>query len=159
MRYARKIDLLSRTLGDTFSQRNTSTPAEAADIFEVAHMVMAPFDSTGILMTVSAVGVIGEVDGALQVCSSASAPNSPIRAPGNQANVEAADLLQTKGTRLILVEISMIYKPVAGATIFKDSPIGFTMSRKTLWPVRYGRRFYSQSPEIVIANGAACPDR
>ncbi|MDB5647825.1 TadE/TadG family type IV pilus assembly protein [Methylobacterium sp.] len=160
MRHARKLDILSRTLGDTFSQRNTPTLAEASDIFQVAPIVMAPFDSAGMQMTVSAVGVVGDADtGALQICSSASAPNSPMRIPGTLAPVEASDSIQAKGTRLILVEIAAVYKPVTGAAFFKDGAAGFTMTRKTLWPIRYGRRYTSQSPEIVIANGLPCPLR
>jgi Flp pilus assembly protein TadG len=158
MRQARKIDLLTRTLGDTFSQRTFPTSAEAADIFQVAPIVMAPLDSTDIKMTVSAVGVVGHAaTGTLQICSSAAAPNSPQRVPGAPAPVAAADGTQPMGTRLILVEVSMLYKPVTGSAFFKDGAAGFTMSRKTLWPVRYGRRFWSQSPEIVIANGLPCP--
>ncbi|MCJ2035790.1 hypothetical protein MKK54_16390 [Methylobacterium sp. J-068] len=160
LRHARKLDLLSRTLGDTFSQRNAPTSAEASDIFQVASIVMAPLDSAGIRMTVSAVGVVGDEEtGFLQVCSSVAAPNSPLRIPGTPAPVDAADSLQPRGTRLLLVEISTVYRPVTGSAFFKDDAAGFTMSRKTLWPVRYGRRYASQSPEIVIASGAPCPVR
>lgn len=160
MRQARKIDLLSRTLGDTFSQRNAPTALEVSDIFKMAPMVMLPFDSTTIKMTVSAVGVVGDVQmGPLQICSSAAAPRSPIRMPGSLAPVDAADSLQVKGTRLLLVEVSATYKPVTGSAFLPNGSAGFTMSRKTLWPIRYGRRFASQSPEIVIANGASCPVR
>lgn len=160
MRYARKLDLLSRTLGDTFSQRNAPTAAEAGDIFHVAPIVMAPFDSSSVRMTVSAVGVVGDEEtGPLQVCSSAAAPNAPVRIPGSLASVEDADSVQAKGARFLLVEVTATYVPVAGATIFPNHATGFTLTRKTLWPVRYGRRFASQSPEIILAGGIACPVR
>ena len=160
MRYARKLDLLSRTLGDTFSQRNAPTPSESSDIFEVAPILMAPFGSAGVRMTVSAVGVVGDAEtGLLQVCSSASAAGSPLRLPGSPAPTETADSVQPKGARFLLVEVSATYAPVTGSVFLGTGAAGFTMSRKTLWPVRYGRRFASQSPEILIAGGPPCPVR
>lgn len=160
MRQARKIDLLARTLGDTFSQRDAPTASEVGDIFKMAPMVMLPFDGSDIQMTVSAVGVVGDAQtGPLQICSSAAAPKSPVRAAGSLAPVEAADSIQVKGTRLLLVEVATTYRPVTGSVFLRDGAAGFTLSRKTLWPIRYGRRFASQSPEIVIANGTSCPAR
>lgn len=160
LRQARKIDVLARTLGDTFSQRDAPTASEVGDIFKMAPMVMLPFDGSDIRMTVSAVGVIGEAQtGPLQICSSVAAAKSPMRIPGSLAPVDDADSIQARGTRLLLVEVTTTYRPVTGSAFLKDGAAGFTLSRKTLRPIRYGKRFASQSPEIVIANGAPCPAR
>ncbi|RYE96936.1 MAG: pilus assembly protein, partial [Oxalobacteraceae bacterium] len=71
MRNVRKVDTLSRTIGDTLSQRTVPTAAEVNDVFQVAPIILAPFDSTRVQMTVSAVGVLGDAEtGPLQVCSS-----------------------------------------------------------------------------------------
>jgi Flp pilus assembly protein TadG len=160
MRHIRKVDILSRTIGDTLSQRTMPTAAEVNDVFQVAPIVLAPFDSTGVRMTVSAVGVVGDSEtGPLRVCSSVAASDSPVRVPGTPAPVADADSIQPKGTRLLLVEISATYKPVAGSAFFKEGSAGFAITRKTLWPVRYGRRYASMSPEVVLGNGAPCPPR
>ena len=159
MRNVRKVDILSRTIGDTLSQRTIPTAAEVNDVFQVAPIVLAPFDSSGVQMTVSAVGVVGDAEtGPLQICSSVAASGSPVRATGAAAPVAQADSIQPKGTRMLLVEISATYKPMAGSAFFKDGG-GFAITRKTLWPVRYGRRYASMSPEVVLGNGASCPPR
>ncbi|MGU3358814.1 TadE/TadG family type IV pilus assembly protein [Methylobacterium sp. M6A4_1b] len=159
MRNVRKVDILSRTIGDTLSQRTIPTAAEVNDVFQVAPIVLAPFESGGVQMTVSAVGVVGDGEtGPLQVCSSVAASGSPVRAAGTPAPVAEADSIQPKGTRMLLVEISATYKPVAGSAFFKDGA-GFAITRKTLWPVRYGRRYASMSPEVVLGNGISCPPR
>ena len=160
MRNVRKVDILSRTIGDTLSQRTMPTADEVNEVFQVAPIVLAPFDGTGVQMTVSAVGVVGDAEtGPLQVCSSVAAAGSPVRAAGAPAPVAGADSLQPKGTRLLLVEISAPYKPVTGASLFGDGGPGFLITRKTLWPVRYGRRYASMSPEVVLGSGASCPPR
>jgi len=159
MRNLRKIDILSRTIGDTLSQRTMPTAAEVNDVFQVAPIILAPFDSTRVQMTVSAVGVLGDAEtGPLQVCSSLASAGAPVRTAGAAAPVADADSMQPKGTRFLLIEISTTYKPVTGSAFFKDGG-GFAITRKTLWPVRYGRRYASMSPEVVLGTGAACPPR
>ena len=136
-----------------------ATADEVNDVFQVGPIVLAPFDGTGLQMTVSAVGVVGDTEtGPLQICSSVAAAGSPVRTAGAPAPVAVADSLQPKGTRLLLVEISAPYKPVTGSAFFKDGD-GFAITRKTLWPIRYGRRYASMSPEVVLGNGASCPPR
>jgi Flp pilus assembly protein TadG len=160
IRFARKIDILSRTIGDTLSQRTVPTAAEINDVFQMAPVVLAPFDSAGVQMTVSAVGVVGDGEtGPLQICSSEGAAGSPVRDPGGAAPVAEADRIQPKGTRLLLVEIRATYKALAGSMFFKEGGGGFAITRKALWPVRYGRRYASMSPEVVLGSGASCPPR
>jgi Flp pilus assembly protein TadG len=160
MRNVRKVDILSRTIGDTLSQRTMPTADEVNDVFQVGPIVLAPFDGTGLQMTVSAVGVVGDTEtGPLQICSSVAAAGSPVRTAGAPAPVAVADSLQPKGTRLLLVEISVPYKPVTGSSLFSEGGPGFVITRRTLWPVRYGRRYASMSPEVVLGNGASCPPR
>ena len=125
MRNVRKVDILSRTIGDTLLPAHDADGGEVNDVFQVAPIVLAPFDGTGVQMTVSAVGVVGDAEtGPLQICSSVAAAGSPVRAPGAPAPVAVADSLQPKGTRLLLVEISAPYKPVTGSSLFKDGAPG-----------------------------------
>ena len=159
MHNLRKIDILSRTIGDTLSQRTMPTATEVNDVFQIAPLILAPFDSTRVQMTVSAVGVLGDTEtGPLQVCSSVAAPGARVLTAGAAAPVADADSMQPKGTRFLLIEISTTYKPVTGSAFFKDGG-GFALTRKTLWPIRYGRRYASMSPEVVLGNGSACPPR
>jgi hypothetical protein len=110
MRNLRKIDILSCTIGDTLSQRTMPTAAEVNDVFQVAPIILAPFDSTRVRMTVSAVGVLGDAEtGPLQVCSSLASAGAPVRTAGAAAPVADADSLQPKGTRFLLIEISTTY--------------------------------------------------
>lgn len=158
LRNARKVDVLARTLADLVSQRTDLSTRDIAEIFRSARIILFPYDSDAIKITVSAVGVSAlAVTGPLQVCSSTGAPGSPVRTPGAAAPVDEADSIQAGGTRLVLVEVTASYRPVLGALFFKEAAAGFPLSRKTLWPIRYGRRYFSQSPEIVLPLGAPCP--
>ncbi|KQP07406.1 MAG: pilus assembly protein [Methylobacterium sp.] len=158
LRHARKLDILSRTIGESLSQRTQPTSAEIEDIFKAAAIVMAPYDGAELRMSVSAVGV-GVVPqfGPLQICSSAATPGAPLRVPGTPAPVVEAEAVQPAGSRLLLVEITATYRPVSGPVVFRDAVQGVVLERRTLWPVRYGRRYASQSPEIVLPNGLPCP--
>ncbi|KQP23822.1 hypothetical protein ASF27_13685 [Methylobacterium sp. Leaf102] len=158
LRHARKLDILSRTIGDTLSQRTRPTSAEVEDIFRAAAIVLAPYAADGVRITISAVGVPGGTEpGPLRVCSSAAASGSPLRAPEAPAPVSDTEATQPAGTRLILVEITSTYRPVSGPGVFRDAVSGLDLVRKTLWPVRYGRRYASESPEIVLPGGLPCP--
>lgn len=158
MRNARKVDMLSRTIGDLVGQRTQLTSAEMADIFRSAGIVLSPFGSDGLQMSVSAVGVLSNQDaGPLQVCSSAAAANSTIRITGQVAPVSNADSQQAAGSRMLLVEIVLPYKSITGDAF--QNLTGFVLSRKTLWPVRAGRRYASLSPEVLLPLGTACPSR
>ncbi|RZK83702.1 MAG: hypothetical protein EOO66_24295 [Methylobacterium sp.] len=156
LRHARKLDILSRTIGESISQRTLPASAEIDDIFKAVAIVMAPYDDATVRMSVSAVGV-GPLGGPLRVCSSVATPGSPLRVPGTQAPVAEAEALQPAGSRLLLVEITATYRPVSGPVVFRDAMQGIVLERRTLWPVRYGRRYASQSPEIILPNGLPCP--
>ncbi|MCJ2082389.1 TadE/TadG family type IV pilus assembly protein [Methylobacterium sp. J-090] len=158
LRHARKLDILSRTIGDSLSQRTQPTSTEIEDIFKAAAIVMAPYDGAGVQMSVSAVGVGGILEpGPLRVCSSVATSGAPVRVPGTPAPVAEAEALQPAGSRLLLVEITAAYRPVSGPGMFRDAVQGIVLARRTKWPVRYGRRYASQSPEIILPNGLPCP--
>lgn len=158
LRHARKLDILSRTIGDSLSQRTQPTSAEIEDLFKAAAIVLAPYDATGVRISISAVGVGAGTDpGPLQVCSSVATSGSPVRVPGTPAPAAEAEVLQAAGSRLLLVEVTATYRPVSGSGAFWDAMQGIVLARKTLWPVRYGRRYASQSPEIILPNGLPCP--
>jgi Flp pilus assembly protein TadG len=62
----RRLDLLSRTLSDLVSQQSTTTPVTASTvglIFGAATAVMAPFPTSSVTLTVSAVDIKAKSDG------------------------------------------------------------------------------------------------
>ena len=120
MRNVRKIDILSRTIGDTLPAHDPDGGGSQRRVPGGPHRAHPFREQRGAEM-VSAVGVVGDGEtGPLQVCSSVAASGSPVRAAGAPAPVAEADSIQPKGTRLLLVEVSAIYKPVAGTAFFKD---------------------------------------
>ncbi|HEX8416146.1 MAG TPA: TadE/TadG family type IV pilus assembly protein [Methylobacterium sp.] len=162
MAQVRKVDLLSRTVGDLVAGISTPTRAQVDDIFQSAKVVLLPFDSAGAEMVVSAVGVFGnQTSGQMRVCSSVAAGASP-RTRSESPSVALPDSLKVDGMRLLLVEIRMKYKPIAAetfASLIGQRVDGITFSKQVLWPIRFGRRFASQHPEVVLPSGAACPPR
>jgi hypothetical protein len=91
----------------------------------------------------------------------AAAGASP-RTRSESPSVALPDSLKVDGMRLLLVEIRMKYKPIAAetfASLIGQRVDGITFSKQVLWPIRFGRRFASQHPEVVLPSGAACPPR
>jgi Flp pilus assembly protein TadG len=158
---ARKVDLLSRTIGDLVAGISTPTREQVDDIFQSARVVLLPFDATESEMVVSAVGVFGG-NADMRVCSSVAAAGATPRTAGATPPVPVPDGLQVDGARLLLVEIRMKYRPIAAETfarLFGQRVDGIVFSKQMLWPVRFGRRFASQHPEVVLPGGQACPAR
>jgi hypothetical protein len=157
---ARKVDLLSRTIGDLVAGISTPTREQVDGIFRSAQVVLLPFDATGSEMIVSAVGVFGSAAGGqMRVCSSVAAGASP-RSRGDAPPVALPDGFRVEGVRLLLVEITMNYKPIAAelfARLFGQRVDGIAFSKQVFWPIRTGRRFASHHPEVVLPGGEACP--
>lgn len=162
MGQVRKVDLLSRTIGDLVAGISTPSRAQIDDIFQSSKVVLLPFDSAGAEMVVSAVGVFGnQTSGQMRVCSSVAAGASP-RAADESPGVALPDGFKVDGMRLLLVEVRMKYKPIAAetfASLIGRRVDGITFSKQVLWPIRFGRRFASQHPEVVLPGGAACRAR
>ena len=63
---SRRLTLLSRTISDLVSQQSTATPTSTSTvslIFGAATSVMAPYPTTGLKLTVSAVDIKAKTDG------------------------------------------------------------------------------------------------
>ncbi|GJE18649.1 TadE/TadG family type IV pilus assembly protein [Methylobacterium marchantiae] len=157
----RKVDLLSSTVGELIASVSAPTRTQVDEVFAASRIVLLPYDGTAAEMIVSAVGVLGDTaDGALKVCSSAAAAGSIPRGVGEGSPLPVPSGLVATGLRMLLVEIKMKYKPLFGetlASVFGQRMDGIVLSRQMLWPVRAGRRFASQYPEIILPNGMPCP--
>ena len=75
------------------------------------------------------------------------------------------DAYRKAGTRYIVVELTMAYKPIFGADFARRFDLG-TMTESLVWPVRNGKVYnvsVTSNPEIVLptvasnSNGGACP--
>ena len=157
----RKVDLLSRTVGDFVAADSAPTRVQVDDAFKSSKIVLLPYDGSDVEMVVSAVGVPGDkLDGPLRVCSSVAVAGWSPRSPGELAPVPIPQGLTAAGLRMMLVEIRMKYRPLAAetfASLFGQRMDGITFSRALLWPVRAGRRYASQNPEVVLPSGLPCP--
>ena len=157
MRNVRKVDILSRTIGDTLSQRTMATADEVNDVFQVGPIVLAPFDGNGVQMTVSAVGVLGDAEtGPLQVCSSVANGNAKPRSTGTATDLLVPAGYQTSGMRYVLAEVSISYTPMIGSALVKlVKGVGntITLSASVPWPTRGGTTYGSNTYTEVILPG------
>lgn len=161
MAVLRKVDLLSSTVGELIASTSAPTRTQLDEVLAASKIVLLPYDGTAAEVVVSAVGVLGDTGaGPLKVCSSAAATGGTARAAGDVSPLPVPSGIQAMGLRMLLVEVRMKYKPLAGetmASVFGRRMDQIVFSRQMLWPVQAGRRFASQNPEIILPNGMPCP--
>ncbi|MFD1303437.1 TadE/TadG family type IV pilus assembly protein [Methylobacterium marchantiae] len=160
----RKVVQLTRTLADLTSLGDATNPVTATtmnNIFDSSVVVLAPFDTTGVSMKVSAVGVplIGVTTVAF-VCSGA-ARNATARGRGVTTAIQVPEQYQFNGARWIYVEVSMTYTPIFGSNLAKILPnlnLAFTWNETASWAVRGGAAVPPNTQqEVVLPGGNACP--
>lgn len=162
----RKATLLARTVADLSAQGDTLNPvgtAVMADIIASAEKVMQPFDTTGVKIVVSAMGVDLTGLGLFpRVCSSVANSNGTARKAGTANDVTVPAGYQTTGMRYLLAEVSVTYTPMIGSALVKlvkgvGNQITFTASSP--WPARGGKKYgLNTYTEVVLpsTNAKAC---
>jgi Flp pilus assembly protein TadG len=154
-----KLTLFTRTLGDLSARADNASPSvdTMATIAGAATAIMRPFDTSGLQIVVSAMGVNlsnGTFVGG--VCSS-WAQNAAKRSAGqiNGATGLPAtpEVYRLDGARYMLAEVTMPYQPVIGAALFRQifGSDGLSFTRKIPWAQR-------TTTEIVMPGGSACPN-
>lgn len=155
----RKVTVLARTLADLTAQGDGQNPIDAAnmaDIVAASSLVLSPYSSSSVKITVSALGVYVNVRP--QVCSSFG-KNTPARATGYAVDLTVPNGFQTVGMRYVLAEVSMAYVPILGSNLVKylGNGANYTLTASTPWPVRGGSATNSSYSEVWMPNGSACP--
>lgn len=160
----RKVTLLARAVSDLTSQGDKQTPMSTAtmtDILASSKLVLRPFNSSGVKIVVSALGV--DTTKSLVkpvVCSSTASSNATARSVGIASDLTLPPGFQAPGMRYVLAEVTMPYAPMLGSTLV--NMLGGTNGQIALaasipWPTRggqpYGLNTYS---EIVLPNGSPC---
>lgn len=153
---SRKVALLSRTVSDLVSQQPTTqdTPSsQISTIFAAASSVMAPYDTSSLKLTVSAIDIKAKSDktccqavvrwsytqgGTLRPCNKAmdSAPagtSSPTTLPDNIVTANNGNFNYAGGgaTYLIVADISYKYNLLFPYKSFTDSWFSGLLSRTT----------------------------
>lgn len=164
----RKVTLAARTVADLVSREAGDIPsAQFATIARAGRAVLAPFDGAGARISAKAIGVY-DTGGTARVCSYAvDAGNAGVAQPTGPTTVPppVPAAFKTVGARYVVVELTMTYKPLFGATLANRFNLS-TMTETVVWPVRNGKVYnvaVTASPEVVLPtvtdtrNGGACP--
>ncbi len=160
----RKLTLFARTVADLTAQGDLENPIDAStmsDILTSAAKVMRPFDTSGVKIVVSAMGVdLTKYGLTPQLCSSMASGNATARTAATGLTVPPG--YQTTGMRYILAEVSVPYTPMIGGALVKlvkglGSPITFAVS--VPWPARGGEIYPPNTyTEVVlpVSNAKTC---
>ena len=159
----RKLTLLARTVADLTAQGDAQNPISTTamnDIVASATLVMRPFDTSTVKITVSAMGV--GLKGATlipTVCSSIANGNAKARATGLASDLLVPLGYQTVGMRYVLAEVSITYTPMIGSALVKLAKgVGnaITFSSSVPWPTRGGKTYGTNTyTEVVVPMSSA----
>ena len=157
----RKVDLLTRTLGEFVGAVPTPSQQEVDGMLKASKVVLMPLDATKAEIVVSAVGVVGtDAQAPMRICSSIAGANATPRRPGDTSPVAIPDDQRIAGARMLLIETRLRYQPLSGTiftSLFGRVLGNIVFQRQIYWPVSAGLRYHSQAPEIVLAGGLPCP--
>lgn len=137
----RKVTLLSRALADLTGRATTVNSSDMDLIFGAAASVMAPYDATLVVMTVSSIVVTNTgtqanpvIEGT--VCwSVAKGTNAVALTKGTK--VPVPDGFRNPNTSYIQSYVTMPYNPLFGSTFLNMvNKTSITLSDEAPWPVR-----------------------
>lgn len=160
----RKLTLLARTVSDLTAQGDTQNPIGSglmADIFASSNAVLRPFDSSGVKIVVSAMGVdLTKLNLIPKVCSSTASANATARGLGAASDLTVPAGFQTTGVRYILTEANMDYRPLLGSALVKllgNANGTFSFKVSMPWPARVGKKYGANTyTEVVLPGGEEC---
>ncbi len=142
------LEKAARTMADLISRGSLNS---VDDVYAAGAAVTRPYDTTGMGVVLSAVGVYADGTGFVsKVCSSKARSATPrnvnsIIGPAPAASQEAK-------SRYVMAEVTFPYKP-----LFSILPglRNYTFSYAITWPIRKGTT-YNGKPEIVLPDGKPC---
>jgi Flp pilus assembly protein TadG len=127
----RKLVLVSRAVADLTGRVNSVTTSDVNNILNAASAIMQPYNTTGMKMVLTSVGVT----------TVAGAPVGTVQwscARGTGATARATASLYTvpagfeNATSFVVAEVTQTYTPMFGWSITGPIPL----SQTTAWPVR-----------------------
>ncbi|GJD37409.1 TadE/TadG family type IV pilus assembly protein [Methylobacterium aerolatum] len=154
----RKLSQFARTMADLSGRADNSSPtaADMANLTTAASAILRPLDTSGLQITVSAMGV-ESIGGSLYggVCSSwaqNASPRARLTVNGSNGLPATPAAYQFDGARYILSEVTMAYTPMIGSNLYRwiFGSRGLVFTRQIPWAQR-------TSAEIVMPGGSNCP--
>lgn len=154
----RKLSQFARTMADLSGRADNPSPtaSDMTTLATAATAILRPLDTSGLQITVNAMGVEA-IGNTLYggVCSS-WAQNASTRARltinGTSGLPPTPAAYQYDGARYILAEVTMAYTPLVGSNLYRwiFGSGGLTFTRQIPWAER-------TTAEIVMPGGSACP--
>lgn len=145
--YSQKLTRAARAMADLSARTNL---ASLNDVYAAGLMIAQPLQTASATIRLAAVGVY--TGGNTKVCSSAGY-NTAGRPVGTSLGA-APPAFATTGARYVMAEVSITYTPIF--TLFPGLN-NKVITRYAVWPVRQGNVYYGD-PEVVLPNGASCPN-
>jgi Flp pilus assembly protein TadG len=138
----RKVQLVSRTVGDLVAQDISITNAEMTTIFTAADAVVQPYNASNLLVIVSCVAI--DANGNAKIgwsdshpAGSALAINSPVTLPWSASVLK--NTMNMANTKLVWSEARYDYTPPVKFTLFSSSNSGMiTLKDQTYFRQRTG---------------------
>jgi Flp pilus assembly protein TadG len=138
----------ARTMADLISRQNLGA---LDDVYAAGSAVTRPYDTSGMGIVLSAVGVYADGTGLVsKVCSSKAQSAKPrdvnsVIGPAPAASQEAK-------ARYVMAEVTFAYKPLFSILPYLKN---YSFSHAITWPIRKGTT-YNGKPEVVLPDGKPC---
>ncbi len=138
----------ARTMADLISRQNLAT---LDDVYAAGSAVTRPYDTTGMGIVLTTVGVYAQGTSFVsKVCSSKAQSTSP-RDVGSVIGPAPAASQEAKA-RYVMTEVTYTYKPLFNVL---PSLTNHAFRYVITWPVRKGTT-YKGKPEVVLPDGKPC---
>lgn len=155
---SRKVTIYARTVADLVG-RASSDEARLTGILDAAGVIMRPYGTTDLQTIVSAMGVEQLGPTLLGGVCSSYARNATKRPVSTLITLNGTGTLPATpanfrydGARYVLVEVSLTYAPVLGASVYRSifGSTGIVFARQVPWAQRL------DTGEVVMPGGAKC---
>jgi Flp pilus assembly protein TadG len=138
----------ARTMADLISRQNLGS---LDDVYAAGSAVTRPYDTSGMSVVLSAIGVYASGTSFVSKVCSSKAQNAMPRDVNSTVGPAPAASQEAKA-RYVMAEVTYTYKP-----LFNILPglKNYTFNYAITWPIRKGTT-YNGKPEIVLPDGKPC---
>lgn len=138
----------ARTMADLISRQNLGT---LDDVYAAGAAVTRPYDTRGMGIVLSAVGVYADGTGLVSKVCSSKAQSAKARDVNSVIGPAPAASQEAKA-RYVMAEVTFAYKPLFGILPYlKNYPFSYAIT----WPIRKGTT-YNGKPEVILPDGKPC---
>jgi Flp pilus assembly protein TadG len=138
----------ARTMADLISRQNLGS---LDDVYAAGSAVTRPYDTSGMGIVLTAVGVYADGNAFVAKVCSSQARNATARVVGSTIG-PAPSASQEAKARYVMAELSYTYRP-----LFNILPAlaNYGFRYAITWPIRKGMT-YNGKPEVVLPDGKPC---